>query len=211
MVEEKDIIYSQVSHWIKNNLQIVLNLLDVEARRTKDKQVLEVFRRCRGRINSIALLHEKLYRVEGEGTVSFSEYVQGVVAALFASYGVDADKVKVEIDVDKGAEGFVGLRDGGSVSRAISCGLIINELVSNSLKHAFGDDSGGQIGIKFSLGDGRYLLVVSDDGVGLPKDFELENKRSVGLRLVSRLVGQLGGQVEVDGSSGTAFKITFSA
>lgn len=212
MAEEKNIVFKQASHWIKNNLQIVLNLLDIEATRTEDKRVQEIFRRCRNRIKSMALLHESLFNVEGREAVNFAEYVKGLIAALFDSYGVDREKVTLKMDVAKEAGGFAILQDAASVSRATACGLIISELVSNSLKHAFGANGKGQIHIGFHTGNSEYVLVVSDNGVGLPEDFDLkDSKKGTGLRLVSALVEQLGGRLEVDRSSGTEFRITFGA
>lgn len=201
-LEEKEVLLKEIHHRVKNNLQVVCSLLYLQSRSIKDKETLEMFQDGQNRVHSMSLVHERLYQSQDLARVDFAEYVRDLTSHLFRSYGGDSNCIKAEINVD-------GVLLG--VDTAIPCGLILNELVSNSLKHAFLDGRGGEIHIEFrSDDDSQFRLVVSDNGVGLPEDLDFRDAESLGLQLVNTLVDQLEGTIELDGSGGTAFKITFT-
>ena len=154
----------------------------------------------------MALVHEQLYQSKGLARVDFAEYIQNLATYLLHSYGVDPDAITLKINADDVSLG---------IDTAVPCGLIINELVSNSLKHAFPagkarGDRESEIRINLRAHDNKLTLVVSDNGVGLPRDLDFRNTESLGLHLVNTLTRQLEGTIELDRSGGTAFEITFA-
>ncbi len=200
-LREKEILLKEIHHRVKNNLQIISSLLNLQSTHIRDPRALEVFKEGQGRVRSMALIHEKLYQSADLARVDFYEYISNLAAYLFRSYEVNSGAVKLNVESEDVLLG---------VDTAIPCGLIINELVSNSLKHAFPDGTGGSINIRLRPADAeRLTLAVSDDGVGLPPDFDVRNTPSLGLQLVNTLARQLGGEVEVGGGEGAEFKITF--
>jgi two-component sensor histidine kinase len=202
-LEEKEVLLKEIHHRVKNNLQVISSLLYLQSRNIEDKQTLQMFRDSQNRVRSMALVHERLYQSEDLARIDFVEYVRNLANYLIRSYGADANLVKLRVSVDD------VLLD---VDAALRCGLIINELVSNSLKHAFPDSRQGEILIEFHSDDDRqFMLVVSDNGVGLAQDFDFRDAGSLGLQLVQNLVDQLGGTVELDSKGGVTYSITFSA
>lgn len=150
----------------------------------------------------MALIHEKLYRSKNLSRVNLAEYVRGLAADLFRSYGINGSEVRLRIDIEDVLM---------NVDAATTCGLIINELVSNSLKHAFPAGRKGEIAISLrSESDGRLRLSIGDNGVGLPKGFNFKSTESLGLKLVRILADQLRGSIELDSSNGTKFDIVFA-
>ena len=201
-LEEKEVLLKEIHHRVKNNLQVISSLLYLQAENVKDKQVLEMFQDSQSRVRSMALVHERLYQSPDLARVDFAEYLRSLVNHLFRSYGVNTNIIQLKINV-----GDVSL----GIDTVIPCGLIINELVSNCLKHAFPDGREGEIRIELRPdNDGQCTLMVSDNGVGFPKYVDLRNTESLGLRLVDMLVNQFEGTIELDRSVGTAFKITFT-
>jgi two-component sensor histidine kinase len=210
-LQEKEVLLREIYHRVKSNLQVISSLLSLQAKAIEDEEMLGIFLESQGRINSMALIHEKLYGSKDLARINFADYVPELVQNLYVSYGADADRVKREITV---AEGYLG------IDTAIPLGLIINELVSNSLKHAFpvavvrGEHGGGQeCEIRVDLhraGDGTYLLTVSDNGVGFPKDLDFHDSKTLGLELVNMLANQLDGIIELEGGIGSQIKIRFA-
>jgi two-component sensor histidine kinase len=202
-LQEKEVLLKEIHHRVKNNLQAVASLLYLQSKSVKDEEIREMFHESRSRIRSMALSHERLYQSQDLARVDFAEYARNLTHHLFRSYGVDPDVIKLKINAE---DIFLG------IDTAVPCGLIINELVSNSLKHAFPDGTAGEVRIELRADhNGGLTLVVSDDGVGLPEDLEFRDAESLGLQLVNNLsVAQLGGTIELDRSGGTAFKITFT-
>ena len=201
-LEEKEVLLSEVHHRVKNNLQVISSLLNLQSRTVDDPGVQEMFRESRDRVRTMALTHEQLYRSEDLAQVDLGRYVRDLASSLFRSYGVDPGAAALHVEVDELAL---------PLDTAIPCGLIINELVSNSLKHAF--VGGGRGEIRISLrgdGCGRAILVVVDDGIGLPADIDHRETESLGLQLVSSLVDQLRGTIEVERDGGTTFRIAFT-
>ena len=198
-VHEKEVLLKEIHHRVKNNLQIISSLLSLQSVNLSRENSI-VFRESQDRIKSMALIHEKLYQAHDLSRVDFGDYVRSLTAYLARSYvtrpGIEIfnDITGIYLDVDQ----------------AIPCGLIINELVSNSLKYAFRDGRHGEIRITLSHDDRKYTLTVSDNGMGLPRGLDFRNTPSLGLQLVNTLVGQLEGTVEHDSTGGTRFKITFA-
>jgi len=201
-LREKEVLLKEIHHRVKNNLQIISSLLNLQSRNIKDRQLLDMFRESQNRIKSMALIHERLYQSKDLARIDFLEYIRNLAAHLFRSYCINSDAIKLKIDVENVALG---------IDTAIPCGLIINELVSNSLKYAFPAGAEGEVRIHLRpASDSKYLLIVSDSGVGLPQDLDIRSTTSLGLRLVSTLTDQLGGTIEIQNSGGTEFRITFS-
>ena len=202
-LKEKEVLLSEIHHRVKNNMEIVSSLLELQSADLADERALQLLRSSQNRIKSMALIHETLYQSEDLARVDFGDYLRTLVADLYNLYGVSPDAIEVKLEVDHILLG---------IDSAIPTGLIINELVSNSLKHAFPADRHGEINIAFRLDDdSQYRLTVSDNGVGLSEDMDFRDTKSLGLRLVNALAAQLRGTVEVDRSSGTEFNITFEA
>lgn len=200
-LREKEILLKEIHHRVKNNLQIISSLLNLQSAHIRDPRALEVFKEGQGRVRSMALIHEKLYQSDDLARVDFSEYIRNLAAYLFRSYEVHAGAVALNVEAEDVLLG---------VDTAIPCGLIINELVSNSLKHAFPGGGGGSINIRLRpAGAERLTLTVADDGVGLPEGFDVRATPSLGLQLVNTLARQLGGDVLVGGCAGAEFSITF--
>jgi PAS domain S-box-containing protein len=203
---QKEMLVKEIHHRVKNNLTIVSSLLELKADLVEDETARQVLLESQNRVLTMARIHEHLYHTEDLAGVGMAEYVQSLVDHLQASYGAYAITFVVEV-ADITLE----------VDKAIPCGLIINELVSNALKYAFpadklSADRRGEIRVELypqpgDEGEERLVLVVSDNGRGLPPDFDWRNLSSLGLKLVQTLVQQFGGSIECDGSRGTSFKL----
>jgi two-component sensor histidine kinase len=201
-LKEKEVLLKEIHHRVKNNLQAISSLLYLQSKGVKDKEALEMFQDGQNRVRSMALIHERLYQSKDVARVDFAEYVRNLANYLFCSYGVHSNVIQLKVNVE---DVFLG------IDTAIPCGLITNELISNSLKHAFPGGRGGEIRIELCADNDRQLnLMVSDNGVGFPNDLDFRETESLGLQLVNTLVEQLEGTVELDRSGGTAFEITFT-
>ena len=200
---EKEVLLKEIHHRVKNNLQVISSLLYLQSKSIEDKAALQMFQESQNRVRSMAFIHERLYQSQDLARVDFAEYVRSLTNYLFRSYGVSTDVIQLKINMDDLPLG---------IDTAIPCGLIVNELVSNSLKYAFPDGRGGEIRIELrSDGDNRIALMVSDDGVGLPEDLDFRKTESLGLQLVNNLsVAQLEGAIDLDRRGGTTFRITFT-
>lgn len=198
-LKEKEILLQEIHHRVKNNIQIISSLLNLQAHYSNDKKYAEMLKESQNRIKSMGLIHEKLYQSENLADIDFKEYITDLVYTLFRSYGVSGVGVTIESDVTLG------------ITTAIPCGLIINELVSNAVKYAFPDGT-GEITIRICSVNGDIELIVADNGVGIPEDMDFKNAETLGLRLVSMLAeDQLNGEIDLDRSEGTRFRITFTA
>ncbi len=199
-LKEKEILLREIHHRVKNNLQVISSLLNLQSITVKDSHFKEVLKESQNRIKSMALIHEKLYRSENLADIDSKEYVTSLVEELVRSYGGVAGRVTLNIEVEN-----VSLK----ADTAIPCGLIITELVSNSLKHAFPDRK-GTITVKLHPVDGAIELRITDDGVGIPETIDFRNAETLGLRLVTILAeDQLDGSITMDRTRGTDFCITF--
>ncbi len=200
-LQEKEVLLKEIHHRVKNNLQIISSLLNLQAKYISDPQALQMFIDSQNRVKSMALIHEILFQSRDIAKIDFIEYIKTISVQLFRSYGAYSREIGLEINVKD------ILLD---MDTAIPCGLIVTELVSNSLKYAFVDGREGAIYIELSSDQiGTLTLTVSDNGIGLPKHIDLQSMDSLGLKLVVALANQLAGTVELDRSDGTTFKITF--
>ena len=202
-LQEKEVLLKEIHHRVKNNFQIIASLLNLHSGSIKDQQALEILKAGETRVISMALVHEQLYQSEDLGQINFAEYIQILAANLFDSYEVSSNAIALKINSED-----IQL----SVDVAIPCGLIVNELVLNSLKYAFPSDRKGEVYIKLYKDDNnQLLLVVNDNGIGLPPNFDLQNTESLGLQIVVALLNQLLGTIVINRNIGTEFKITFPA
>ncbi len=197
---EKDVLLREINHRVKNNMQIISSLLRLQSRSIKDPHLVEMFKESQNRIRSMALIHEKLYQTKDFASINFAQYIRSLLVHLFHTYKVNPNIVRMRTDVE---DVFL------DISKAIPCGLIINELVSNSLKHAFPNNKKGEIAVRLSSNLQKTKIVISDSGVGFPEDIDLQEPETLGLQLVSDLVKQVDGKIRLDRSKGTAFHISF--
>ncbi len=199
---EKEVLLQEIHHRVKNNLQIITSLLRMQSRAVQDPAFSEALRECQNRVASMALIHDKLYRARDLARVSFGEYVRDLTNNILTSYALPARSVRVRLDIDD-----LSL----SLDYAVPCGLILNELMSNCLKHAFPVGHSGTVYIGFHAeGEEELCLVVRDDGVGVPADVDLARTSSLGWRLIRALVEQLGGVVQCQTAGGTSVEIRFA-
>lgn len=202
-LREKELLLSEIHHRVKNNLQIISSLLRLQSRHISDPEYQRIFMEGQNRVQSMALIHEGLYESRDLGNVDFQGYIGKLMNHLFLSYGVDRSRVQCKVEV---AAGSIG------IDSAVPCGLLVNELVSNSLKHAFPGEGRGEIGVALSSNhEGHFDLVVRDNGIGLPPGLRFSNTPTLGLRLVTTLVTQLRGKIELANGPGTKFTISFHA
>ena len=200
-LKEKEVLIKEIHHRVKNNLQIISSLLKMQSAQIKDPEAYELFRESQDRIRSIALVHEKLYQSDDLSEIDYEAYIKKLTDHLLRSYGASLKGIRVDIS----AKGVYM-----DVNTAIPCSLIINELVSNALKHAFAPDSGGKITIRATYeAESGYRLDISDDGRGFPEGMDHVKSASLGLQLVSTLVDQLKGSMELIKGNGTSFRIDF--
>jgi PAS domain S-box-containing protein len=199
-LQEKEVLLKEIHHRVKNNLQIISSLLSLQSEKISGKDPAMTFRESQDRIRSMALIHEKLYQARDISHVDFAEYVRSLTAYLWRSY-VTGPGIELVVDIED-----ISL----DIDKAIPCGLIINELVSNSFKYAFRDGRQGKVRITLSRCGKGNTLVVSDTGAGLPPGVDFRDTPSLGLQLVNTLVSQLEGTIELTGDSGTTFTITFN-
>jgi PAS domain S-box-containing protein len=197
---EKEILLKEIHHRVKNNLQVISSLLSLQSRFVRDPSDLAIFTESQNRVRSMALVHEKLYQSGDFTRIDFSGYIESMVAELRRSYGDAVGHVTFRIDVRD-----VRL----AIEKAIPCGLIITELISNALKYAFPDGRKGEVRIAMHSEGPLTVLVVADDGVGIPADIDYRKATTLGLQLVYSLTGQVGGIIECRTVSGTAFRIEF--
>jgi len=201
-LKEKEILLKEVHHRVKNNMQVISSLLMLQEDLSEDKKIIETLKDSQNRISSMALIHERLYRSGTLSKIDLKEYIDDLVSGLFQSYGVSESRVALNINVENVLLG---------IDSAIPCGLIINELVSNSLKHAFLGAKSGEIKIFLRLTDENMIeLVVGDNGIGIPEDMDIRKTKSLGLYLVTLLVeNQLHGEITLNQEKGTEFQIKF--
>jgi two-component sensor histidine kinase len=199
-LREKEVLLQEIHHRVKNNLQIISSLLSLQSQAVKDNQLLDILRNSQNRLRSIALIHEKLYRSHNLARVDLAEYLQELVVSLFRAYSSGRD-ITFKVQADSVLCG---------IDTAVPAGLIVNELVTNSLKHAFPEGQAGVVCLELSIDSNhsQVTLKVGDNGTGFPAGVDLHHTTSLGLQLVIMLVDQLDGTIEFDNQSGAEFKIT---
>ncbi len=203
-LKEKELLLREIHHRVKNNLQVIISLLELQSAKFKNKQSADLFKGSRDRIKAMAIVHNKLHQSKDFTKIDFSGYTKDIVNNLFQSYDFNNDRIKLTVNVNGVSLGL---------DASIPCGLIINELVTNSLKYAFPKDRNGEIEITLLPMGGKGIeLCISDDGIGLPDGLNLKNTDTMGLKIVTVLAEkQLRGKIDLDTSKGTAIRIIFSS
>ncbi|MDD1764009.1 MAG: PAS domain S-box protein [Methanobacteriaceae archaeon] len=196
-LKEKEILLKEIHHRVKNNLQIISSLISLQSNRIDDEETLHLFRKTKNRIQSMALVHEKLYQSGDFTRINLAEYIQDLVLNILGSYQ-SSERITLEMDCEP-----VWI----NINTAIPCALIINELVTNSIKHAFPHDKTGKIIIKLHQRDDQIIITCTDTGVGLPDDINLLQTSTLGLKLVRALTQQLKGKIKILSTPGTSFEI----
>ena len=200
-LQEKEVLLREIHHRVKNNMQVISSLLNLQSRQIKDPAVMEMFKESQRRIRSMALIHERLYQASDLSRIEFSEYLRNLATHLFHSYQVEASRVQLKLEAEE-----VHL----NINTAIPCGLIVNELVSNALKHGFPEGRKGLLGIDLRRveGDG-YVLRVMDDGVGFPEGLDFRKTETLGMQIVNTLASQIDASIDLAREKGTKFTIHF--
>lgn len=196
---KKDILLREIHHRVKNNLQVISSLLNLQSRKFSDSEVVEAFRESQHRARSMALAHERLCRSQDIEKVELEGYIRSIVQYLVSSYGFSSNNVRINLNIKNVIFG---------IDTSIPLGLLINEIVSNSLKHAF-QKGGGEISIGIYPEGEHFVLSISDDGEGFPENIDFRNTDSLGMQLVNSLVEQIEGKIELYRNNGTEFRITF--
>lgn len=200
-LHEREVLLQEVHHRVKNNLQVVSSLINMQVRKLKNHTGRDALEECQTRVQAIALIHEQLYQSKDYARVPFSQYVRSLASMVFDTVGISQAVVRLELTLED-----VSL----AVDRAIPCGLILNELITNALKHGFPEGREGWVRVELSRHpEGILLLGVEDDGVGLTDRVDVERSTSLGLQLVRTLTEQLDGQLEVERTPKTAFRLRF--
>jgi two-component sensor histidine kinase len=198
-LEEKEVLLREIHHRVNNNMQIISSLLNIQSNYTDDPETNHVLRDSRNRIRSMAMIHEKLYISNKLSKIDFSGYVKSITSNLLQNPEVNPDLIKINVDVDDFSIGM---------ETAVPMGLIINELVTNSIEHAFPQGE-GNINLNLHKNGETFILTVRDNGLGLPEGLDPKKVKTLGLSLVNSLVEQLNGSMEVEVEHGTTFKISF--
>lgn len=212
-IEEKNVLLKEVHHRVKNNMQIISSLLNLQKKYVDDDEAINVLKESQNRVKSMSMIHESLYQSKNFTKVNIADYIKKLVLDLFYSYAIEENRVMHIIDVED-----VML----NIETAVPCGLIISELVSNCLKYAFppneygstlnplnANGKRGELRVMLKPINDEIELIIMDNGVGLPEGLDFKNTHSLGLQLVNNLVNQIDGEIELDSSNGTKFKITF--
>jgi len=199
-LREKEILLKEIHHRVKNNMQVISSLFYIQSSITTDEKLKEILKEGQNRVKSIALVHEELYQSQDLNNINYSDYLEKISRHMFDSYQVNSTRIKLELSHENV---FI------TISKAVPCGLIINELLSNSLKHAFPDQRKGTIAISFSCNKDEYLLQYSDNGIGMSEDDYLSHPTTLGVELIKGLTKQLNGTIELEQQEGTMYRIRF--
>jgi PAS domain S-box-containing protein len=200
-LKEKEVLLKEIHHRVKNNLQIISSLLNLQSGYIKDKDSIEIFKESQNRVRSMALIHEKLYQSKDMSQINFSEYVSELVSNLFSSYSLNSALITLHQNIND-----ILLE----IDIAINLGLIINELVSNAFKHAFPEARKGNLYISIKKDEHKYELIIEDDGIGFSSEIDFRKTESLGLQLIITLVEQIGGEIFLFSDNGTKFVIKFN-
>lgn len=199
-LKEKEILLKEIYHRVKNNLQIISSLLNLQAAGIEDTRIGDILLDSQNRIMAMALIHERLYRSNDFSKLDFGAFAMELVNSLFASYNLNDNKVKLVSHFEE-----VSLK----IDNAVACGLIINEILSNCLKHAFPDNREGTVWFELIQNNNMRIIRVKDDGVGLPQDFVISKATSLGMTLINALTEQLDGKISIKNNNGTIIEIVF--
>jgi two-component sensor histidine kinase len=199
-IREKEVLLQEVHHRVKNNLQVISSILNLQSSYVKDENSLKILRESQNRIKSMSFIHESLYHTGNFSQIEFSQYIYSLTTNLIHSYSYEKGNIKLETDFEKT---FL------SLDQAIPCGLIVNEIISNALKYAFDPEVGGEIFCSIVTKDNNIELRIGDNGVGMSSEIDYRNSDTLGLQLIYTLIEQLSATIDVDTESGTKYFITF--
>lgn len=201
-LKEKEVLLKEIHHRVKNNLYVVSSLLELQMSTIHDPQIAQLFQDSQNRIYSMALIHEKLYRSSNLAIINFSEYIEDLVTHFFDSYNVNANYIDLELQIEQ-----ISI----NIETATPCGLILNELLSNAMKHAFPDDREGIVSVECYQDENQQIhLIIRDNGVGFSENFDFRETDSMGFQVICTLTEQLDGTLELNQDQGTEFHLTFS-
>ena len=200
-LNEKEVLLKEIHHRVKNNMQIISSLISLQSDYAENEDTIKMFDDSKNRIRSMALIHEKLYQSDDLSLIDFSDYIKSLASKLLEFYGLNARIITLKVDASD-----ITL----SIDSAIPCGLIINELISNSIKHAFPEEKEGSMSIGMHEINDNYVLIIEDNGVGFPEKIDFRKTDSLGLQIVQTLTLQLGGEIELESNGGTKFTICFN-
>ncbi|MFT3698794.1 MAG: PAS domain S-box protein [Kofleriaceae bacterium] len=202
-LKEREVLLQEVHHRVKNNLQVISSLINMQVRKLDRGETRDALEECQTRVLAIALIHEKLYQSKDYSQVRFAEYARSLAASVFHATGTSASNVQLDLAIEE-----VPL----AIDRAIPCGLVINELITNSLKHGFAHGRHGTLRVELGrIADDKLRLIVEDDGVGLPAGFDVQTAHSMGMQLVATLAEQLEAELVVSNDNGASFQLTFAS
>ncbi len=198
---EKEVLLKEIHHRVKNNLQIISALLELQSESIPNGKTRSAFRESQDRIKSMALVHQKLYMSEDLAQIDFAGYIKSLTDYLYRAYEGETDRIRMSFDLEGVSLG---------IDEAVPCGLLVNELVSNSLKHACPDCRKGEISVSLcESDDGLVTIEISDNGVGLPSGLDFHDSETLGLQLVNMLTRQLGGEIDINGDEGVSIMLRF--
>lgn len=198
-LKQKEILLREIHHRVKNNLQVISSLLSLQKHQFGDTETADILNECKGRVRAMAMIHENLYHSNDINNIDFGIYLNKMLSAIQRSYQV-SNSIKINTNVEDVLMG---------IETAMPCGLIINELSTNSIKHAFPNRDMGNIFVQLESVNDSYVLTYADDGIGIPENINSANSKKLGLLIVETLVNQLNGVMEIDRSKGTKFVIKF--
>jgi PAS domain S-box-containing protein len=200
-LHEKEMLMREINHRVKNNLTVISSLLSLQSSYVADEEAKGMFKDSQNRARAMALIHERLYQSKDLKRIDFADYISTLAIDLFNTYQINQDRITLDLEIEE------TLLD---VNTAIPLGLILNELISNSLNYAFSDGKHGKINISLKkTTENQFILEVFDNGIGIPQDFDIKNTNSFGLQIVSILIDQIQGALEIDNNGGTRFVILF--
>lgn len=199
-LNEKELLLREIHHRVKNNMQIILSLLNLQTQYVVTDEAVEILQEAQDRVKAMSTIHENLYQSTDLTTINFAEYIHSLVKGIFFSHKIKEGQIESIIEIED-----IML----NIETAVPCGLIISELVSNSLKHAFPNGQKGNIHLSLKSQEGLFHLNIKDDGIGFPEDLDFKNANSLGLQLVNNLIRQIDGNIQMNKNKGTEIKITF--
>ncbi len=200
-LKEKQVLLDEVNHRVKNNMAVINSLLKLQSNSIEDNQIKDVLKESQNRIYAMSAIHETLHGSENLSEIDLKSYLSKIISSIFQTYSISPDKVTLNTDIEK-----IPI----SMNQASPLGLIINELISNSLKYAFPDDLKGEINLSIKKLDKELELVIADNGIGVPDELDWKNSNTLGLKLVRTLVeNQLDGSIDMESKNGTKFSIKF--
>ncbi|MCK9151920.1 PAS domain-containing sensor histidine kinase [Methanobacterium alcaliphilum] len=199
-LKEKEMLLKEIHHRVKNNLMIISSLLNIQSRYIKDTESQEIFKESQNRARSMAIIHERLYQSVDLKRIDFADYVRTLTNELFRTYTENSNRIKLKLNLE-----LIFL----DINEAIPLGLILNELITNCLKHAFPNDMDGEVTIELYENENYFELIVTDNGIGFPEGLDYYNTHSLGLQIVNSLVDQIDGELFMENVSGTRFHVKF--